>query len=391
MRKRGLPVVILTMLIIALLGIGMCSAAITPGTPSITPKLPSDPGILKPGINAPTKLTATNTSLGVSLNWQDNSNNEGGFEIERKLQTAIAGSSFTVLASVGAGTTSYTDANVTAGTSYVYRVRVISDTAVSAYSNETAITREFTTIINPDLQIKPKDPAFSLLPTTPSNLQAVSASTSEIRLNWVDQSSNEEGFYLERKQGNQDFARIAVISKDANQHIDTGLQEKIDYTYRICAFNDFGSSAYSNESTSRTITTIYSQPATTILKYRIGQYSYSLNGVSYPMDVSPVILHSRTYLPIRYVAEPLGAAIEWDATLQKATVIFNGIIVEMVLNSNVAWVDGVETPISNDPLVTPLVENGRILVPVAFVATSLGCDVAWDAANQEVIITYPKQ
>lgn len=108
------------------------------------------------------------------------------------------------------------------------------------------------------------------------------------------------------------------------------------------------------------------------------------------MDVSPVIIHSRTYLPIRYVAEPLGAAIEWDATLQKATVIFNDIIVEMVLNSSVARVDGVETPISSDPLVTPLVENGRILVPVAFVATSLRCDVAWDAANQEVILTYPK-
>lgn len=390
MRKKCLPVLVLTMLLIATIGIGMCSASVASGSLTIQPKLTIDPDILKPIMNPPDKLTAAAAGSAISLTWQDNSNNEAGFEIERKVQTARLGGSFNILATVGAGVTSYTDTDVTAGTQYVYRVRAVSDTAVSAYSNEATITMATTSIINPNLQIKPKDPVFSLLPATPANLQAVPASTSEIKLNWVDQSSNENGFYLERKQGDQDFAQIAVISKDAIEHIDTGLQEGIDYTYRICSFNDYGSSAYSNESSSRTITTIYSQPAPTIIKYRIGQYSYSLNEVSYPMDAAPMILHSRTYLPIRYVAEPLGAAIEWDATLQKATVILNNIKVEMVLNSPVAWVDGVETPISNDPLVTPIVENGRILVPVAFVATSLGCQVDWTPAIQEITLTHPR-
>lgn len=384
MRKRSLPVLILTVLIIASMGVGVCSAAITSGGLSISPGSSIDPNILKPTMNPPTKLTAAASGGAITLTWQDNSNNEAGFEVERK-----SGDKFAVLAAVGAGVTSYTDTAVTTGTEYVYRVRAISDTAVSGYSNEAAIIAS-ALIINPDLQIKPK-PELSLLPAAPADLQAVPASTSEIRLSWTDQSSNEKGFYLERKQGDEDFTQIAVISKDATGHTDTGLQEKITYTYRICAFNDFGSSDFSNEASSKTITTIYSQPAPTVIKYRIGQSSYTVNGVSHPMDAAPMILHSRTYLPIRYVAEPLGAALEWDATLQKATLIFNGIKVELVLDSNVAWVNGVETPIGIDPLVTPIVENSRILVPVAFVATSFGCDVAWVADTQEIILTYPKQ
>jgi len=390
MRKRLSLILFLSILIIGVLGIGMCSAAITPGSPSITPKLPTSPDILKPIINAPTELTAINSARGVSLEWQDNSNNEAAFEVERKLVTTRLGGSFTTLATVGAGVTSYVDTDVTAGTQYVYRVRAVSDTAVSPYSNEASITAASLSIVNPGLQIVPDTPQLSLLPTAPANLSAVPVSTSEIKLNWIDQSSNENGFILQRKLDNTDFVQIAVIPKDTTEYIDTGLQEKTIYTYRICAFNSFGSSVYSNQATTQTIGTIYSQPAPTIIKYRIGQYSYTLNGVSYPMDAAPMILHSRTYLPIRYVAEPLGAVIDWNATLQKATVIFNGNKVEMVVNSNMAWVNGVETPISNDPLVTAIVENGRILVPVAFVATSLGCDVAWDAANQEVILTYPK-
>lgn len=109
------------------------------------------------------------------------------------------------------------------------------------------------------------------------------------------------------------------------------------------------------------------------------------------MDAAPVIINDRTYLPIRYVAEPLGATINWDASLQKVTFIFNGTTVEMIVNSNMAWVNGVDTPIAADPAVTPLLISDRLQVPVAFVAYSLGCYVAWDMALQEITITYPKQ
>jgi len=37
-------------------------------------------------------------------------------------------------------------------------------------------------------------------------------------------------------------------------------------------------------------------------------------------DAAPVIIHSRTYVPIRYVAEALGANVEWIADTQQIVI-----------------------------------------------------------------------
>lgn len=384
MKKRGVFVLVLSLLIITMLGIGMCSAAVLPVIPAKTaPALTIDPSILKEIISAPSDLTATVSGLDISLSWEDTSSNETAFEIERK-----SARGFSKIATVGAGITSYDDNDLAAGTRYVYRVRAVNDSASSAYSNEAAATAVSPLIVKPGLPVP--DIKIPLLPAAPVGLQAVSESAPEIKLSWVDKSGNEAGFKLERKHDSLDFTEITVIPGDATAYNDTGLLEGTTYTYRLCAFNAAGSSAYSNEASAQTAITVVAQPLQKIIKYRIGQYSYTLNGASYAMDVAPVIIRDRTFLPIRYVAEPLGAAIYWDGALQKATVILNGTTVEMVVNSHIAWVNGVETPISADPQVTPMLESGRVLVPMAFVASSLGCGVTWDGSIQEVTLTYPK-
>ena len=172
---------------------------------------------------------------------------------------------------------------MTYGTRYVYRVRAVSDTAVSPYSNEAAITAASLSIVNPGLQLIPNTPN-SLLPAAPANLAAIPLSTSEIKLNWPDQSSNEDGFILERKlreESDRDFVQIAVIPKDTTEYIDSGLQEKTAYTYRICAYNSYGSSVYSNQASTQTIGTIYSQPAPTVIN--IVSDSIPILSMEYPI------------------------------------------------------------------------------------------------------------
>lgn len=70
--------------------------------------------------SAPSMLKATAaSSTSVDLTWTDNSNNESGFEIERK-----AGSGFWFqIATVGADITSYHDSGLASNTAYCYRVR----------------------------------------------------------------------------------------------------------------------------------------------------------------------------------------------------------------------------------------------------------------------------
>jgi hypothetical protein len=72
----------------------------------------------------------------LTVHWDDNSSNELGFKVERSTN----GSTFTTLATVGKGATSFADTTVAAATKYWYRVRAYSLTAYSAYSNVTSAT-----------------------------------------------------------------------------------------------------------------------------------------------------------------------------------------------------------------------------------------------------------
>jgi len=73
----------------------------------------------------------------LQLSWSDNSQNEDGFDIERKTGT---NGTFLALATVGANESSYTDANLSNGTTYCYRVRAFNEAGDSAYSNEACAT-----------------------------------------------------------------------------------------------------------------------------------------------------------------------------------------------------------------------------------------------------------
>lgn len=87
---------------------------------------------------APTTLSATaSDSSTIDLTWSDNSSNEAGFKLERR----IAGeSSYTLVSTVAANSTSYSDGSLTASTSYEYRVYAYYDAVDSTYSTLASAT-----------------------------------------------------------------------------------------------------------------------------------------------------------------------------------------------------------------------------------------------------------
>jgi hypothetical protein len=90
-----------------------------------------------PAPTGPTSLVASASSpTQVSLIWQDTSDVEDGFQIERR-----GGSSgdFTQVGVVSANNTGYSDGSAFANTAYSYRVRAFNSTGTSAYSNEAAV------------------------------------------------------------------------------------------------------------------------------------------------------------------------------------------------------------------------------------------------------------
>ncbi len=86
--------------------------------------------------DAPTGLYAEATSpTSVNLTWRDNSSDETGFVIERKLGTGA----WQILTTTAANVTAYTDATVLPGSSYTYRVRATGAGGDSLNSNEFAV------------------------------------------------------------------------------------------------------------------------------------------------------------------------------------------------------------------------------------------------------------
>lgn len=83
---------------------------------------------------APSDLKAEELEGGAHLTWKDNSDNESGFMIERK----VGATDYTTLATVPFNTTQYHDPNLTAGTAYTYHVMAMGKEAGkdSGFSNE---------------------------------------------------------------------------------------------------------------------------------------------------------------------------------------------------------------------------------------------------------------
>jgi Bacterial TSP3 repeat len=88
---------------------------------------------------APGALTAAAVSPGsVGLKWGDHSSMETGFQVWRSTGADFA--TGTLIATTGPDQTSHTDAGLTAGTTYYYRVRATGAAGDSAFSNAAAAT-----------------------------------------------------------------------------------------------------------------------------------------------------------------------------------------------------------------------------------------------------------
>jgi parallel beta-helix repeat protein len=179
---------------------------------------------------APSNLAAAlagNTRI--DLSWSDNSDNETGFLIERR----IGSGSWVQIALVGAGVTSYSDTGLAAGTAYSYRTRSTNAAGPSAYSNTAGATTPSA-------------------PSAPTALSATALSPTSVRLTWNDVSNNETGFLIERRTGSGSYELIATIGANATAFTDTGLAGSTQYTYRVRATNAVGNSTYSNTATVQT-------------------------------------------------------------------------------------------------------------------------------------------
>ena len=219
---------------------------------------------------AAVRTTGTGPNRGYRVTWTDTSKNETAFVIERRTgstgtwsQRAIVQTEDRVnMTALGAVTTEtgaatgpaeYVDrtGNNTVYEYRVYAINTVGDTwdysnaafnnipAGGGFPTITVDSRNAGTTVN--------DPVAA-----PSNLTGTIAvknrKTSTVRLSWIDNSTNETGFLIQRTQASNG----AVVNATVGPNITTFTQDVtsgVSYTYRVHAFSDTTQSGWSNSKT----------------------------------------------------------------------------------------------------------------------------------------------
>lgn len=99
----------------------------------------------------------------------------------------------------------------------------------------------------------------------------------------------------------------------------------------------------------------------------------------------PVIENDRTLVPIRFIAEELGAEVSWDEVNRIVGIKKGNNKVLLKIDSRlVTYESGTKSYNLSD--VAPKIINDRTYVPVRLVSNALGIGIDWDEPNRTVIV-----
>jgi Legume lectin domain/Fibronectin type III domain len=257
---------------------------------------------------APTNLTATVASgTQVNLAWTDNSTNESGFIIMRKIGST---GTYAQVGVTAAGATSYADTALTVNTNYYYKVAATNSVGTSAYTNEASVTTP-------------------IPPPPPSNAHAVTITQTSISLAWTDNATNETGFNVLRKATSAaNFAVVAQLPPNTTTYTDTGLTPGTSYDYHIQEYNLAGYSDFSGftavtlGSTALPIVTVSSASPVAVFGIASGSLTFTRNA------------SAATALPVAYVVSGTAVAgTDYTALSGTATIPANATSVSVPVTS----------------------------------------------------------
>ena len=195
--------------------------------------------------------------------------------------------------------------------------------------------------------------------------------------------------------------------KDNSREEDNKNNKKSNNTFPRIKSNEnksYSNKVYTRTSTKETKKESKTENLSKTPKYTLtinsGEYEVLINGqvIKRQMDVKPIIKNNRLMLPLRSLAEMIGAKVEWDPQTRTAIFTNKGLVAKI-------QIDGNEIVLSNGKVIKmdskPLNINGRILLPISNVANVFGLtngntkdgidqNIEWDGDNKTVEINLNK-
>ncbi len=229
-----------------------------------------------PALTIPQKLSATVVSANsISLFWEINDDFITGFRIHR---TEVEGEFSQIKQLDKAEIRIFTDSNLTEGTLYRYKLKAFHEDNESDFSNITTATT---------------------LPAAPSDLVVNRISETELRLIWIENSSNEDNFEIQRREDStEEFTTLVTLSENLTEYNDIDLNPNTTFHYRVRALQGETSSVWSNVATGFTKTDTPIRPQELRAELRSGNNvdlqwrDASDNEIGFVAEMSPSDLQS---------------------------------------------------------------------------------------------------
>ncbi len=108
-----------------------------------------------------------------------------------------------------------------------------------------------------------------------------------------------------------------------------------------------------------------------------------VDGKVVTLEEKPIIINSRTLVPLRGLFEYLGAKVDWNKETKQAIVQNSDVELLLTKDNKYSLVNGKIEMFDT----ASQIFNDRLYVPARFIATALGADVKWDGKTRTVYIT----
>ncbi len=102
-------------------------------------------------------------------------------------------------------------------------------------------------------------------------------------------------------------------------------------------------------------------------------------------QVMPALEQDRTLVPVRFIAESMGAEVLWKAEDETVTIHLEDAVVGLKIGSPVITVNGEEKTLD----IPAKTKNNRTMIPLRAVAENLGFSVTWEASGIIIIGKNP--
>lgn len=102
-----------------------------------------------------------------------------------------------------------------------------------------------------------------------------------------------------------------------------------------------------------------------------------VNGEILQSDTRAEIVEDRTYVPLRAIAEKLGAQVVWNEKTQGIKLILGEMQTDLTIGSLSASITKGQKVTAESLEAAPYIKNDRTYVPLRFVSRGLGCGIYW--------------